>query len=231
MVGFTMYDFIHISWLIVISIFLFILVYYYKKCSIVQKLRIQKTVFFGLLVLEISKQLFLLVTNQYSYWSPPLHLCGLGIFIIGWHSYFPNRTATEILYSLTLPGALAALLIPGWTNEPLFSYIHFNSFIFHTLLVGYVFMLLATKELQPRMKELWRSVLFLIITVPPTYYYNQTFGTNFMFINRPLKGSPLETFEQWFGNPGYLIGFFGLVFIVWVIMYIPFIGCKKRISS
>ena len=100
MVGFTMYDFVHISWLIVISIFLCFLVYYYKKCSIVQKLRIQKAVFFGLLVLEISKQLFLLVTDQYSYWSPPLHLCGLGIFIIGWHAYFPNRTTTEILYSL-----------------------------------------------------------------------------------------------------------------------------------
>ena len=160
MIGFTMYDFTHISWLIVISIFLCFLIYYYKNYSIVTKLRIQKAVFFGLLILEISKQLFLLVADQSSAWSPPFHLCGLGIFIIGWHAYFPNRTTTEILYSLTLPGALAALLIPGWTNEPLFSYIHFNSFIFHALLIGYVFMLLATKELQPRMKELWRSVLF-----------------------------------------------------------------------
>ena len=53
----------------------------------------------------------------------------------------------------------------------------------------------------------------------------------FEIVKEKTGKDPLETFEQWFGNPGYLIGFFGLVFIVWVIMYIPFIGCKKRISS
>ena len=69
-------------------------------------------------------------------------------------------------------------------------------------------MLLVAKRARAAHSEfIWRSVLFLLITVPPTYFYNKTFGTNFMFINRPLKGSPLETLEQILGNPGYLIGF------------------------
>ena len=214
---------VHFLWLIIISIAICFLIYKYTNSSITQKNFIQKAIVYTLVLLECSKQIYLLVTDNYSYWSPPLHLCGIGIFLIGWHAYLPNKTTAEILYSLTLPGAIAALIFPGWTNEPLFGFIHVNSFIFHALLIGYVVMLLAAKELVPRIQNLWRSVLFLLITVPPTYFYNKTFGTNFMFINRPLKGSPLETLEQILGNPGYLIGFSSLLLIVWALIYLPFV--------
>ena len=226
--GFTMFDATHCYWLLFIGIFFIFLLYSYRKLTISKKLLVQKIFFFSLLLLELSKQCYLIFTDSYSYWSLPLHLCGMGIFIIGWHTYKPNKVTAEILYALTLPGALAALIFPGWTNEPLFGFIHFNSFFFHILLVGYVLMLLAAKELRPNVKNLQYAVLFLLLTVPPIYFYNHTFGTNFMFINLPLKGSPLELFESWLGNPGYLIGFTGLVMILWVVMYSPFIKNKKR---
>ena len=150
-----------------------------------------KFVFWLLLLLECVKQLFLLVQGQYSYWSPPLHLCGLGIFITGWHAYFGNRSTATILYALTLPGAAIALLFPGWTADPVGSFLHVHSFLFHALLLAFIIPLLVTKQLDIRWQDLWRAVVFLALIVPPIYLYNGHFQTNFMFLNQPVSGTPL----------------------------------------
>ena len=136
--GFTIFDSIHIMWLIFIAGFLVVSLYVYHYSSREKQYVFQKTVFWLLLFSEIAKQLYLLITDQYSYWSPPLHLCGFGIFIIGWHTYFPTRTTATLLYTLTLPGAAIALLFPGWTIDPVGGFLHFHSFLFHALLVVFV---------------------------------------------------------------------------------------------
>ncbi|MGN7479587.1 TMEM164 family acyltransferase [Solibacillus silvestris] len=225
--GFSIFDSIHIAWLISISLVLIISIYYFRYLSFKQQQLFQRSVFWLLLFLEIAKQIYLIGTAQYSYWSPPLHLCGFGIFIIGWHAYFPNRTTATILYALTLPGAAIALLFPGWTMDPVGGFLHIHSFVFHALLVVYVFVLIFAKQLHTAFRDVWRAALFLAITVPPIYMYNARFQTNFMFLNKPVRGTPLQWLYDAFGASGYLVSLAVVIFLLWIMLYL-FPAIRKR---
>ncbi|MEK4423537.1 YwaF family protein [Solibacillus sp. FSL K6-1523] len=227
MIGFTLFDSTHIIWLVSISSALIFSIYFYKFSNIVNQRIYLKCIFWLLLVLECAKQLFLLVQGQYSYWSPPLHLCGLGIFITGWHAYFGSRTTATILYALTLPGAAIALIFPGWTADPVGSFLHVHSFLFHALLLAFIIPLLVTKQLDLRWQDLWRAVVFLALTVPSIYLYNSHFQTNFMFLNRPVSGTPLQWLFDGFGASGYLMSLALVLLLLWILMYLPFSKSNK----
>jgi hypothetical integral membrane protein (TIGR02206 family) len=220
--GFSIFDSIHLSWLVLIGLLLIISVYFYRNFSITNQQPFQRLIFWMLLLLEIVKQCYLLFTNQYSYWSPPLHLCGLGIFIIGWHAYSPNRTTATLLYALTLPGAAIALLFPGWTTDPIFGFLHIHSFLFHALLILFVLLLLVTKKVETTLTDLWRAILFLLLIVPPIYWYNAKFKTNFMFLNRPVVNTPLQWLFELFGASGYLLSLAVVICVLWLLLYLPF---------
>ena len=215
---FTPFDTLHIRWLIGISMAIIILCFLYKRQPH-NRQRLEHAVAWALLLSEIVKQLYLWQSGQYTYWSPPLHLCGLGIFIVLIHSYKPQFVTATWLYSLTLPGAAIALLFPGWTNEPVGSFLHVHSFIFHALLVGYVCMLLVAKQLATTARMLYVSVLFLLITVPLTYLYNVRFHTNFMFLNKPVKGTPLQWLYDAFGASGYIVSLCVVLACIWLVLY------------
>ncbi|MCH7324034.1 YwaF family protein [Solibacillus sp. MA9] len=218
--GFTIFDSVHLTWLIAISLFFIISLYFYRFFSYKQQLLFQKTIFWLLLFLELAKQVYLVSTNQYSYWSPPLHLCGLGIFIIGWHAYFPDRTSATLLFTLTLPGAAIALIFPGWTNDVVGGFLHVHSFVFHTLLIVFVFVLVSQRQLQTDFKDCWRAVVFLALTVPIIYAYNAAFNTNFMFLNMPVKHTPLQWLYDTFGASGYLVSLAVVIFSIWIVLYL-----------
>ena len=219
MAGFRMFDTIHLSWLVVILIFILVNCYMYKTSSTGWRFRWQKMIFWALLILEIIKQLYLAITNQYSFWSPPLHLCGFGIFIVGIHVYYSNRTTSTLLFALTLPGAVIALIFPGWTTDPVGGFLHVHSFIFHALLIVYVISLLIANELEVKFYDLWRAIVFLLATVPIIYLYNQSFNTNFMFLNQPVKGTPLQWLYDGFGAGGYIVSLIGVLIFLWLAMY------------
>mgnify|MGYP003548385826 FL=1 len=219
MAGFQMFDTIHLIWLVVILIFILVNCYMYKKWSTGWRLRWQRSVFWALFILEIIKQLYLAITDQYTFWSPPLHLCGFGIFIIGIHVYYANRTTSTLLFALTLPGAVIALVFPGWTTDPVGGFLHVHSFIFHALLIVYVVSLLITNDLNVKLNDLWRAVVFLLVTVPIIYFYNQSFNTNFMFLNQPVKGTPLQWLYDAFGAGGYMGSLIGVLILLWIAMY------------
>ena len=148
-----------------------------------------------------------------------MHLCGFGIFIIGIHVYYSNRTTSTLLYALTLPGAVIALIFPGWATDPVGGFLHVHSFIFHALLIVYVVALLIANELQVKFYDLWRAVVFLLATVPIIYIYNQSFDTNFMFLNQPVKGTPLQWLYDGVGAGGYIGSLIVILILVWIAMY------------
>jgi uncharacterized membrane protein YwaF len=53
----------------------------------------------------------------------------------------------------------------------------------------------------------------------PLYFFNNRFGTNFMFLREVDSGNPLYIFEQTFGH--HYWGFVVLIPIVLLIMFLP----------
>ena len=173
-----------------------------------------------LLVSEIVKIALLIITGKFEWDYLPLHLCSINIFVILSHSIKPTKFTAEFLYAVCLPGAAAALLFPGWPTLPLLNFLHIHSFIAHTLLLMYPLLLLAG-GFKSDYRQLLKCLLLLIIISPVLYAVNKILVTNFMFLNHPGKDNPLALFEKWFGNPGYIAGFFVLLAIVWTILYLP----------
>jgi len=227
--GFQMYGPGHIIFLIGIIIALFFMVVTYYNSTDINRLKKMRLTAAVIVILEAIRQVsFIILLPEYPLRQLPLHMCGLSIFIEIIHSIYPNKTTGEILYSLCLPGALAALLFPNWTMYPMLSYQAIQSFAIHSLHIAFVLMPLFASDIRPSVRNLWRPVLFLIIIIPPVYLINKWFDTNFFFLNAGSEGSPLEILIKLMGNPGFIIGYAGLLFIVWVIMYLPFIFIEKK---
>jgi hypothetical integral membrane protein (TIGR02206 family) len=225
--GFGMFSVTHLLVLAVLALLAALIVYKYCKSDENRRKQVRYWIT-GLVVgLEVIKDLLLLITSQFTNANWPFELCGMAIIIIAIDALHSGKTSRELLYSLALPGALMAELTPNWVKNDIINIFVWQSFLIHALIITYVLMRLFSAEIVPSMKNLWRSVVFLLIVGPLNYWLNTIWGTNFMFLSTPSPGSPLELLGQIFGK-FYLFGFVGLLLLFWLVMYLPWEIVKIR---
>ena len=217
--GFPFWGAVHLTWLGVLAVLCAALCVLARRGSEKTK----KAVFFTLTALllldEAAKHVFLFAIGEQAPDYLPLHLCSIGLFVCLWYALRPNPWAGELLFAVSLPGALIALAFPGWADLPASSFLAWHSFTFHILLALIPIFLLASGELKPNAKRLWFCALFLLVTAIPIWFVDRRFGTNFYFLTYPGRGNPLGWFEKLFGNPGYQIGLPILAGAFWLAEY------------
>lgn len=135
----------------------------------------------------------------------PLHLCSIHIFCIIADALRPSVYVREELFAVCLPGALLALIFPGWAYLPLANALCIHSFSAHILLMLYP-MLVLSEGFRPQFRRFLSTLPFLLLTVAAVYGVNRILGTNFMFLSRAGERNPLAWFESFLGSPGYLLG-------------------------
>jgi hypothetical integral membrane protein (TIGR02206 family) len=219
--GWDHYSAVHLFYLGLFVVATIVMVWVYKRGSDERRRKIRITYAVIVVLLEVIKDSICFFTGVLSPELLPFHLCGMTIILIVIHTARPNKTTGEILYSLSLPGAIAALLFSDWNMYPVFNFFCQQSFFIHFFEFSYPILLIASGELRPRFSNLWRVVVFLLIVVPPIYFFNHAYDTNFFFLNEAAADSPLSFLQALMGNPGYIIGFIGLLFLVWVFLYLP----------
>jgi len=111
--------------------------------------------------------------------------------------------------------------MPNWIDLPFLNLMSLHSFTVHILLLLYPLLLLFD-GFKPELKLMFKSLLFIISICPFIYGINILLGTNFMYLMEAPIGTPLVLFENFLGNPGFLIGYPILLLFVWSIMYLPF---------
>lgn len=221
-IGMGMYSAAHITWLVVLGVLVATISAVYKRLGQTGRKRMRIGLSCGLVASEMCRVCLLAAQGVYTAFYWPLHLCGLAMFILLGFALRPNRFCGETLYSLCLPGAFAALLFPDWvSNQPVWQFQSVHSFLYHGVLVGGIFMLLLGGDIRPRADGLKYPVLMLACIAPPLYFLNKLVAANFLFLNTPSRGSPLEIFSNAFGNPGYLLPFGALVLVVVSLFYLP----------
>ena len=89
-------------------------------------------------------------------------------------------------------------------------------------------MLVAGGELRPDTRRAPACLGIMLLIAVPVYVFDRLMGTNYMFLNWPLPGSPLEWFA-FLGRPGYLLGYIPLLAAAWTVIYAPFV--KKRCAG
>ena len=226
--GFQMFDSYHLTWLIAIIGTTMLIITAYVKAAPFYRKKVRIFISYSLLVLELVKMVVVYIEGRNLAYYLPIHLCGLAIFLIIAYTHTSNKYIGEILFSITLPGAIVALIIPGWTNEPINSFIGIHSFLYHLAIVVFPLMIVFAKEHQPNVKQLSGSVIFLALTVPAIYLFNKQYNANYMFINWPIPGTPLIALEDVLGNPGYILGLIAILLVIWLFMY-TFVYLLKKI--
>lgn len=219
--GFNHFDGYHLSWIIFTFLVCSITIYFFRKSDSTKRKSFFKTISILLIIDELIKYLGTSLTGQFVWEYLPLHLCSINIFIILSDVIKPSNFKRNLLYFLCLPGALAALLMPSWTDLPFLNFMSLHSFTVHILLTLYPLLLLFD-GFKPEFKLMFKSLLWIISICPFIYGINILLGTNFMFLMEAPIGTPLVLFEKFLGNPGFLIGYPILLLFVWSIMYLSF---------
>ena len=224
-VGFTHFGGLHLAWLTLFAVVVIFNVLLYRKLDDEGKKCWRRIVAALLLADEIFKDVMLVIGGRFKPDYLPLHLCSINIILITVHAWKPAKLLSGYLYTVGIPGAMAALLFPSWTSLPLGNFMHLHSFTVHILLALYPIVLGIAGELNPQPKCLWRYLLFLVSMAIPIYGINLLLNTNFMFLMSADEGNPLYFFEQLWGN--HLYGFPVLITAVLIVMYIPLVIFRK----
>ena len=218
--GWSMFGIKHLTWLCCIAIFCVYMCIKFKKASYEEQNKILK--FFAVLIVlqEILKDVIYILNGGFNLGHLPFHLCGISIFFTIIYAFRENKICGEYIYALSMPGALAAIIFPDWTNIPMLNFSCINSFTIHTWLVVFAFMLLYSRRIRPNFRMLPKLCAIMVVICIPVYFLNKIWGTNFMFLNIPAPGSPLEILYNVFGSL-YIPSVIALVIIVWFFMYLP----------
>lgn len=217
--GFQHFDALHLSWLALFLIVAVINCIWYNKLSEKGKDRWKKTVAMILLVGEALKISMHLIAGNFIWDNLPLHLCGINIFLIAIHAWKPTKTLSCFLYTVCIPGAMAALLFPNWTSLPLLNFFHIHSSLAHILLVLYPLVLAITGELKPSLRQMPKCLGLLALMAIPIYGLDLLLDANFMFLMYADPGNPLYWFGENWGS--HLLGFPPIIAGVMIVMYLP----------
>lgn len=220
-VGFSHFDGLHLCWLLVAAAFTVGISLTYRRLDPAAREKGKKATAAAIAVNEAGKTVLLLLSGK---WEPaylPLHLCSINIFLIAIHAVKPNKVLDNFLYAVCIPGALAALLFPGWTKLPLGNFLHLHSFTIHILLAAYPIMLTAGGDIRPDAKYIPHCFALLGVLAGVALTANRIFGTNFMFLMSAGRTNPLYWFQVHMGS--HLWGFGILLPLVILVMYAPWI--------
>lgn len=223
--GFAHFGILHIVWLLIFAVLTVINCVLYRRLDDKAKRNWKIIIACLLLADELFKDVMLIIGDRFQPGYLPLHLCSINIILIAVHAWKPSKLLSGYLYTVGIPGAMAALLFPSWTSLPLGNFMHLHSFTVHVLLAMYPIVLAASGELNPQVKRLPQYLLLLVAMAIPIYGINLLLNTNFMFLMSADAGNPLYLFEQMWGN--HLYGFPVLIAAVLFVMYVPLIIFRK----
>ena len=211
----------HITWLVLLILTGFLACRWYRKLQPQTQRKVGHAIGITLVCMDAYKNIVLLALGHMDVEYLPLHLCGLSIFMELIYSYAETPFWGNVLYCLSAPGALSALLFPDWIRYPVWNFMDIHDFTLHGLLVIYPCMLLVAGKIKPDIRYFWEVMVFLIGLAVVMSGVNALLGTDFMFLRLPSVGSPLIAIRNLFGARWYLAGCFLLVSSIVFLIYLP----------
>ena len=218
-VGFSHFGGLHLLWLAGGALFMLALGLCYRSADEKRRAVMRKFMALAIIADELFKMVMLTIGGRYLPSYLPLHLCSVNIFLIAVHAWRPSVTLDNFLYTVGIPGALAAMLFPTWTELHLGNFMHIHSFTVHILLVAYPVMLLFGGDLKLGVRYAPRCIALLAGLAVIALGFNLLLGTNFMFLMEAEPGNPLYVFDELWGD--HRLGFAVLIPAILTVMYAP----------
>lgn len=218
-IGFGLFHIGHLVWLFICILLTVCFMCYYIKADSSKRRRAEQILAYSMPAWILLRIIYIIIIHEQLLYELPFHLCSLTGILCALHCVTGWKWTGQVLYTLGLPGTVLALVFPNWAFYPLVHFITIEGFLFHIEIVIYVLAMLYSHKIVPESGKIWQVIAFLALTVAPVYFFDKYFHTNYMFVNWPSEGSPLELLADWWGNPGYLAGYALLVILCILFMY------------
>lgn len=226
-IGFGMFHAGHWIWLAAITAGIVGVMRWYGVASDKTRRRIEIVTASSMSVWIVLRAAYIAILHEQFLYELPLHLCSMAGILCGIHCITHWKWLGQVLYSLCLPGAVLALIFPNWNFYPVIHFLSLEAFLFHMGILLYVFLMLYSHQIIPDIKKIGGVILFMIGVVTPIYFFDKRYDVNYMFVNRPSAGSPLVWLAHWMGEPGYLVGYAGLMILCVILMDLGY-SCYVR---
>ncbi|MDO4197962.1 MAG: YwaF family protein [Erysipelotrichaceae bacterium] len=162
----------------------------------------------------------------------PLHLCSMMIFVVGYIAMTKNESHKQMAIDFLVPmgfiGGVSAQLIP--MDGVSFSSVKvWQGFLFHAVLLWYVFYFIISKRFDYSFKSYIRNIKILLILALLSIYENSIlneYDTNFMFTHKPpVEGLPILNL-----NHGWFVYIMILIVLVMagLLVFYSFFWLKER---
>lgn len=211
----------HLAWIAASALVIFLLCFAARRASGRGFRALQWIVCALVLACEANRQLCLLSAGVWGVYTLPLHLCSMSVFLVLYHCVRGGALAGELLWCLTMPGAVCALLFPDWLYYPARNLLSLGTFLGHMMLAAYPALCFARGEIRPDAKRLPKCFLCLVCTAAAVYVFDKIFDADYFFLNGAAPDSPLSLAAKYLGDPGYLLAFIPLLAAVWALLYLP----------
>lgn len=233
-VGFCFFGIRHFTWLFVMAFFSVIFWRMYLRWERKKQLFADLLLGCLLVVLILLRTLYLIVVHSMSMYELPLHLCSIAGVLCMIHSFLKQKGIHaekewlgQVLYAVCLPGAVCALLFPDWNYYPAIHFITVEGFVFHIGIVMYVVAQLLTGGIRPRFRYIRQVLVFLVGITVPIYVLDKKLYANYLFVNWPSPGSPLEWIFHLTGEKFYLCGYALAILLAVICMYLGYMAVSK----
>lgn len=214
----------HLGWVAASILLIVTVILVYRRQNPLTRIRIQRSLVILIALLDISRWIWAALLGHYSIVEMlPLHLCSLSVWVELAAVFTDRPLLKEFGYALGMPGALASVLTPDWGVYPFVSYQYLQAALGHTLLVMVPTIWIWGDGFRPDYRRLPRLLGILVLFALPIAVIDWKLGSNYLFLCEAPKDTPLEIFENWFGNPGYLVPLVLLILVVWLILYLPWV--------
>ena len=225
--GFGLFSTAHGLYLIAAALSALLLCLLYRHLGGEKRRRLRLALASAALALQLFRAVLLIVSGAYTIGRLPLHLCAMAVYISFFHALRGGRLTGQFLYAFCMPGAAAALLFPDWSYYPALHFMTVCSFALHILVFCTILMQVPGRDIRPDVESLPQCLGIMLAIAIPVYVFDVLTNTNYLFLNWPSPGSPLELFA-FLGRPGYLLGYIPLIAVVWLFLYLPFILKQKK---
>ena len=233
--GFDLFGIEHILVIIIITLFIATTVIWFKKCKAGERLILIRVIAVTLPVLEVWKIIMLIASDRMDIGHLPIHLCSMSIYIYPVVTFLPEgrvrKTLTEISVITLLPAAISAIVFPDWTMYPILNFYCLHAFVWHSLQVVFPILCIMNRWCIPRIKNLWKNTVFLVICGSLVGLFDWKMSCNYWFLKSPVDGTPLEWLYDTFGSKWYIVSLLGIATIVNIIMYGICNGACHRYES
>lgn len=222
----------HLIWLTVTALLMAAALWMYCRQRAAARKKLLRGTAVAIVALEALRTGWLLAVGHYELSRHlPLHLCGVMILVDFLAVYTDRRFFKEFAYAAGLPGAAMALITPEPSGYPLWNIQYLQSIVIHALLVMVPLMLILGDGFRPSLRMLPGNLALLIALAAFCFGINFLLGSNYMFVRFAPADTPIALFDQWVGWPGYIGLLVALVFVFWLMMYLPWeiaARCKRK---